>query len=183
MIKLFAIFSFFIILTADVIMVDNPSVWIKKAEKISEKHFKQAIYFESIDLDNNQINTTNSFYYSIKNENRDVLGIAVISKANGCVVGGCSISNINETRYETFYLLSIYDRNKSLIQLSVLDYAGEYGYEISAKWWLRQFLEKPSKKYIYRQNIDAISGATVSAQSVVNEINALNSFINKLNFD
>jgi hypothetical protein len=158
------------------------SVLIKKAEKIAAKFFDQNAYFQAYETVYSFVKPENINLYLIKNEDNHLLGMAAIVVANGCVVGGCSATNKNETRYEQFYFLSVYNSNKELVLLSVLDYPGEYGFEISSKWWLKQFLEKPSKEYHYRQNIDAISGATVSAQSVVSEINKLNSHIKKISY-
>ncbi len=158
------------------------SKWMKKIVKQSTKHFDQKTYLYPLETDRITANFMNSSFYFIKDKEDTVLGIAVISLTNGCVVGGCSTANANETRYEQFYILSIYNRDKELSQLSVLDYPGEYGYEISAKWWLKQFLGSSSKKHTYEQNIDAISGATVSAQSLVKEVNMLNTFVKTMTY-
>lgn len=162
---------------SDLLVEDYSPKMLKKAEKQISKHFKEnttVVGFMPEDLNNQSFNSS---FFHIKNNNHAVLGIAIITRANGCVLGGCSISNAYETRFEQFDMLSIYTNERELVLVSILDYPGEYGYEISAKWWLKQFLGIASKKHHYRQGIDAISGATVSAQSVVNEINELNTVI------
>jgi len=152
----------------------------KRAEKQISKHFKENTTVVGYVPEHPNAQAINSSFFYIKNNKQAVIGIAIITRANGCVMGGCSISNGKEIRFEQFDMLSIYNNEKELALLSVLNYPGEYGYEISAKWWLKQFLGIASKKHYYRQNIDAISGATISAQSVVNEINALNKLVLEL---
>lgn len=163
---------------ADYDSAEYHSKWMKKITKQSTKHFNENTNLTPLKTDM----LTNSTFYSIKNEEETVLGIAIISLVNGCVVGGCSTANKKETRYEQFYILSIYNSEKELSQLSVLDYPGEYGYEISAKWWLKQFLGSSAKTHAYEQTIDAISGATVSAQSIVKKVNTINSFIKTISY-
>ncbi|MFH1001078.1 MAG: FMN-binding protein [Bacteroidota bacterium] len=119
----------------------------------------------------------NSTFYYIRTDDKQLQGIAVITHANGCILGGCSLNTSFESRFEKFYLLNIYNTKKELSSLIVLDYPGEHGYEISAKWWLKQFLGEITKPFVYRKNIDAISGATVSAQSVVTELNGINTIV------
>lgn len=153
---------------------------MRKAEKQVEKQFKENLDFLAFDPAINTIEATNSNFYYLKNKNEEQIGIAVITYANGCLVGGCSSEDANQSRYEKFYILSLYNTNRELIKLHILEYPGEHGYEISTKWWLKQFLGSSNKKYKYRQNIDALSGATVSSNTVVNEVNTINSIINSL---
>lgn len=153
---------------------------LKKTEKQVKKHFKETISLVEFKPEHFDAQASSSSFFYIQNSHQALLGIAVITHANGCVMGGCAISNTHETRFEQFDILSIYDKGKDLKSLTVLDYPGEHGFEISAKWWLKQFLGSSAAKHKYRKNIDAISGATISAQSVVDEINALNSIILEL---
>jgi major membrane immunogen (membrane-anchored lipoprotein) len=46
-------------------------------------------------------------------------------------------------------------------------------YEIANKGWLRQFYSKPYTRFEYRKNVDALSGATFSSQSLVNDVNLI----------
>ena len=155
---------------------------LKKTEKQTRKHFKEATSLIGFMPKHQNTQASNSSFFYIKNTQQTLLGMAIITTANGCVVGGCSISNTNETRFEQFDILSIYNREKELKSLVVLDYPGEHGFEISAKWWLKQFLGSSSAKHKYRENIDAISGATISAQSVIKEVNVLNAFVKTMTY-
>ena len=60
-----------------------------------------------------------------------------------------------------------------IIDIKILKYRSEYGYEISNKGWLKQFYGKQKNHFEYRKDIDALSGATFSAQSLVNDINSI----------
>ena len=153
---------------------------MKKTKKQIEKQFKEDVHLQVFTPVATAEESTNSSFYHLKNKAEEEIGIAVITYANGCLVGGCSIENKNQSRYEKFYILSLYNANKDLIKLHVLEYPGEHGYEITTKWWLKQFVGKSNIKYKYRQNIDALSGATVSSQTVVNEVNHINSIISTL---
>ena len=53
----------------------------------------------------------------------------------------------------------------------MIDYNSEYGYEITSRGWLKQFIKTHDLPYVYGENIDAISGATKSGKSIVREIN------------
>lgn len=153
---------------------------MNKAEKQVKKLFKQDIEFVFFAPPTNTDEISNSNFYYLKDVHNKHIGIAVITYANGCLIGGCSIENKNQNRYEKFYILSVYNPQKDLILVHILDYPGEHGFEISTKWWLKQFLGSSDKAFQYRQNIDALSGATVSSQTVVNEINKINNIVNAL---
>jgi len=59
-----------------------------------------------------------------------------------------------------------------------LIYREDYGGEIGSKRWLKQFIgKKPSDKLRYEEDIIAISGATISANSMTN---AMNQFLQNL---
>jgi len=150
---------------------------MNRAEKQIEKQFKEQVDLQLFNPTISTEESINSSFYHLKSNAGEKLGIAVITHANGCLIGGCSIDNENQSRYEKFYILSIYNEKKELIRLHILEYPGEHGYEITTKWWLKQFLGSSDTKFKYRQNIDALSGATVSSQTVVNEVNQINAII------
>ena len=75
----------------------------------------------------------------------------------------------------TFDYLVLFD-NEFIIKTSkVLIYREEYGGEISSKRWLKQFngksVDTPTLKYM--EDINAISGATISVRSMTTAINQL----------
>jgi len=67
-----------------------------------------------------------------------------------------------------------------LIDLKILDYQSDHGYEITSNWWLKQFVKQQRDNYEYAKNIDAISGATVSVRSLIKEMNVNKSVLIKI---
>jgi hypothetical protein len=76
-------------------------------------------------------------------------------------------------RYENYDYMIILNPGYEIVDIKILKYRSEYGYEISNKGWLKQFYNKPGIRFEYRKNIDSLSGATFSAQSLVNDINLI----------
>ncbi|MEN8764349.1 MAG: FMN-binding protein [Wenyingzhuangia sp.] len=73
-----------------------------------------------------------------------------------------------------FDYMVIFDTNGVIVHSKVLIYRESYGYEITSKRWLKQFIGKsPQDSLIYKQTVDAISGATISASSMTREMNLL----------
>lgn len=76
-------------------------------------------------------------------------------------------------RFEYFDYMIIINSSLEIINIKILKYRSEYGYEITNKGWLKQFYNKPFSHFEYRKNVDALSGATFSAQSLVNDVNLI----------
>jgi hypothetical protein len=73
-------------------------------------------------------------------------------------------------RYESFdYLLSV-TGNFEVEKIRILKYRSEYGGEIASKRWLQQFEKYSSGELRYKKEISALSGATISATSLVADI-------------
>jgi hypothetical protein len=98
-------------------------------------------------------------YYSFRSTEGRNSATVVLSSAKG--------------RFENFDYMVIINPNYEIIDLKILKYRSEFGYEISSKGWLKQFYNKPGLRFEYRKNISAVSGATFSAQSLVNDINLI----------
>ena len=76
-------------------------------------------------------------------------------------------------RMDYFDYMVITDELLTISDIKILKYRSEYGYEISNKGWLKQFYNKPGASFQYKKNIDALSGASFSAQSLVNDLNSI----------
>jgi len=87
------------------------------------------------------------------------LGYAVLSKGKG--------------RFDYFDFIVIYNNNLDVKKVKVLEYTSSRGAEICSYNWLKQFVDN-KQFHDYGKNIDALSGATMSAESIVNEINLIN---------
>lgn len=76
-------------------------------------------------------------------------------------------------RFDNFDYMVIVDPSFQIVNIKILKYRSEYGYEISNKGWLKQFYGKKTEPFSYRQNIDALAGATYSARSLTEDINLI----------
>lgn len=73
-----------------------------------------------------------------------------------------------------FDYLVIFNKDLSVRQTKILVYREEYGGEIGSRRWLSQFNGKSGDETLeYQKNIDAISGATISARSMTIAMNNL----------
>ena len=152
----------------------------KKIHKEISKIFKGEVSIEEIEQTGISNLGENNSIYNLQSDNKNI-GFININKVNACLVGGCSRPNsLNTTRYDHFYYMAVFDINLSILKITVLDYQSEYGYEICSKSWLKQFKGSPDKYFEYDKNIDAISGATVSAEALVDELNSLKKRIQKI---
>ena len=77
-------------------------------------------------------------------------------------------------QYDYFDYLVLFDQDLTILTVKLLTYREDYGYEISSRWWLSQFIgKKYGKQMLYKQDIDALSGATISAESITNSLKIL----------
>jgi len=103
----------------------------------------------------------------------ETVGYACYATAFGCQIGGCAApSNPNAQTYETFDYIVLYDTGLNILRVDIADYGGQYGYEICRKKWLAQF-KGENNGFILDKNIDGISGATVSAQYLIDDVNKI----------
>lgn len=108
---------------------------------------------------------------SVVKSNNKIIGYACYTTAFGCKVGGCAApSNPNAQSYETFDYIVVYDANLNIKKVDIANYGGEYGYEICRPKWLSQFIGK-NRGFELEKNIDGISGATVSATFLIDDLN------------
>ena len=78
------------------------------------------------------------------------------------------------SKTDEFDYLVIFDAELNVRKAKVLIYREDYGNEIGSKRWLKQFIGKSSDDNLkYGENVDAISGATISAKSMTFAINRL----------
>ncbi|NRA13834.1 MAG: hypothetical protein HRT57_17980 [Crocinitomicaceae bacterium] len=108
----------------------------------------------------------------VKSEGK-IIGYACYTSAFGCKIGGCAApSNPNYQSYETFDYIVVYDTDLNIKKVDIANYGGEYGYEICRPKWLKQFIGK-NHGFKLEDDIDGISGATVSAKFLIDDLNSL----------
>lgn len=108
---------------------------------------------------------------------QDVAGIEqeqFFSVFNQQTLLGYAYFGVAPSKTDTFEYLVVFDLDFKVKKTKVLVYKEDYGGEIGSKRWLKQFLNKtPEDRFAYRQNIAAISGATISVKSMTEAMNNL----------
>lgn len=102
-----------------------------------------------------------------------LIGYAILSKSYGCRVGGCAVYSDNMDKsgsYDPFYYGIITGTDFSIKNVQVFEFYSEYGYQITHKKWLAQFIGTNGIGLQYGSDIDAISGATISAKSLIEDV-------------
>lgn len=142
----------------------------KKINKLVSKIWKdQPVTVHQVDLPDS-LGATIIQFNEVKSKN-ELVGFACYTTAFGCRVGGCAApGNANVESYETFDYIVIYDKNMSILKVDIANYSGQYGYEICRSKWLAQF-NGQTTGFKLNENIDGISGATVSASFLIDALN------------
>jgi len=99
--------------------------------------------------------------------NANLVGFAYLDKA--------------PSKTDEFDYLVLFDTDLIIKKAKILVYREDYGGEIGSKRWLKQFIGKSSEdRLVYEKDIVAISGATISANSMTIAINRLLQSVDKL---
>lgn len=112
---------------------------------------------------------TQQQFYSIHKDNRK-LGYGYIARVATCMPAKCpQMRTGSKTEYfDYFMLLSPRGKVKTV---NILSYHATRGHEIRNKRWLRQFVDfAGAHELIYGKDIQALSGATISATSMTNDV-------------
>ncbi|MBO0322000.1 FMN-binding protein [Muricauda sp. CAU 1633] len=92
----------------------------------------------------------------------------------GQSVLGYAFADQAPSKTAVFDYLVLFDENVEVIHTKVLVYREEYGGEIGSKRWLKQFLGKTGGDRVDSDtNIDVISGATISVNSMTKAMDNL----------
>ena len=151
----------------------------KKFEKKINKMIKKAYGKSDISLEETFLpdapeGIPNRALFSLNLDGKKA-GILVINNARGCKINGCkSNSGGSDAKYENFWYGVIFDNDLKIKAVRVLEYSSDYGYEICSKNWLKQFQGFTGCDLKYGgKEVDSISGATVSGESIVSDISNL----------
>ena len=156
----FLILSFFLFSSGD---TTNSSALTKRIQKKVAKEVKAIFSVEEFELSESTITIPSSPFLlgqqmnEIKVDN-ELLGYAFLGTA--------------PSKTDTFEYLILFDPSFTIKKASVLIYREDYGGEIASKRWLSQFVKKQSNQaFVFGSNISAISGATISVQSMTASVN------------
>ncbi len=122
---------------------------------------------------------TGSFYY-LKSKNV-LQAYLYVGRVNSCRSGGCAINqNDINLSYEFFDYFIITDTIASIKTVQIFNYQATQGHEVMSIGWLRQFVGyKGSQELRYGKEIEAISGATVSAKALNVDLQSVIKLLNE----
>ncbi len=125
-------------------------------------------------------------YAKIALKEKDIVLVGSIDPASECVKEGrITLYEFSRGESDTFYVVFTeakgrYDffdyvmsvnKNFEIEKIRILKYRSEHGGEIKSRKWLSQFENYTAGKEIrYKKEISALSGATLSATGLVNDV-------------
>lgn len=124
---------------------------IKKILKTKLVELSEEIVVTDEFLDENAI-----VIYSFKLDNTHEINYAIFRETKG--------------KHDKFDYLVIVNSKLEISHIRILKYRSEHGGEIASKKWLQQFTGYSEGKLKYKTDVSAISGATLSATSITNDI-------------
>ncbi|MDG2138687.1 MAG: FMN-binding protein [Flavobacteriales bacterium] len=133
--------------------VPSNSYWEKINKKITHSLSLEDYEINKIHIANDKI-----VYYEII-ESGIRKGFLTISKA--------------PSKYHFFDFFVVFDNNMHIEHIEILKYRENWGYEISNKRWLRQFSRLTKNSLGSKSQIQAISGATISVNSLCHYIDIM----------
>lgn len=140
------------------------SVQQKKAERVLSSIWKKS-EIEQININFNISPVPNSL--NKINLTFDLRKITINDKHQAWVV-----YNYAESMYDKFLFMVVYDLELNIIRVRILEYPELYGTEITSQVWLNKFNGKNASETLkYRSDLDAISGATLSAVNLIERVN------------
>lgn len=111
------------------------------------------------------------FIYNLKDTSGS-FGYVYVGRVFSCRAGGCTedgeeqFTSLDEDfEYFDYYIVLGTDLN--VLKVKVYNYQATYGQQICSSGWLKQFVGyRGQEKLDYGKDIDAISGATISANAI-----------------
>jgi Na+-translocating ferredoxin:NAD+ oxidoreductase RnfG subunit len=86
-------------------------------------------------------------------------------------------------RIHTFTSLVLLSPDGAVLGVRVTNYPSTYGVQITNKRWLGKLQIDAEKTYDYGKNIDAISGATISAKGLIKDIELLRKSVQQMGWE
>jgi len=106
----------------------------------------------------------------------DTLGYVFVGRANSCRSGGCFAEEsgnkpMPNLQFEYFDYFIIYGSRKQIKRIQIYNYQATHGQEVMSRGWLNQFKGYEGKQTLeYGKDVEAISGATVSAMAMIDNL-------------
>jgi Na+-translocating ferredoxin:NAD+ oxidoreductase RnfG subunit len=115
-------------------------------------------------------------YYNVYNEKEELLAHFVFNVTDACSFGGCAVPEQKKSAsvfHDKIYYYVLLNTDYTVRDIKVLEHESSYGMEIGTRYWLKQFFNTMPGNYKLGENIDGISGATVSVQAMIDDLNGL----------
>ncbi len=159
-ILILAIFNV-VFLSAKISQHTLPNSTIKKIDKTladiwpEQDVARTVLTISPTDAKKLSFNPSNNFYKITKNNN--IVAYMCLSEANSKIM--------------TFDYMLVFSPELSILKIKMLAYREEYGGEIGSKRWLTQFIGKKDPEQLkFGHDIQGISGATISARNMTNDV-------------
>lgn len=154
------------------VQANLPSKIDRKIEKYLKRHFM----VKSIDKTPILVDADKVHLLDFESYNNQLYDIKVSNESKGFI-----IIDKARSRYDEFTFMVFLSYDLKIQMVRVLDYNEIHGVEIANKGWLSQFVGMdPESKIKYQENVDAISGATISSRSITAAIAEVLKKVSKL---
>ncbi len=147
----------------------NLSPPLKKVNKAINKIWKTT-KFEIIKNEDINCNESGCWYKVISD--KEEIGLIYNGRVNSCRSGGCSVDlSLDAISYEYFDYLLFTDNKGEVLWIKIYNYQATQGHEVMSRGWLNQFNGVNAEEELeFGRDIEAISGATVSAKAITSDI-------------
>ena len=137
---------------------------------LDTKNFRlfQPEHFKSPD----SAKSSGKYFKAIATSDSSSYVYAYTGRVNTCRTGGCNAGNQSKDMgAEYFDYFILFSKNHEVLLVEVFNYQATYGFEITSKGWLKQFTGFSGETELKPGNeIDAISGATKSVESITKDV-------------
>ena len=119
-----------------------------------------------VKIHENISNIFNSSTYKINSISDNFYSISESGKIIGYFIVKSEFS-----KHKKFDFFIIYNNFAEILKVEILNYRESHGFEICNKRWLKQFIGNNSdSEFEFNSKVDAISGATISVNSLKNSV-------------
>lgn len=146
------------------------------------KPFLKKIHKEILSLWGEELKIDQSNINGVVVEELKQLGVeTLLEVSNGVDKQGLVIWAKARSKFEYFDYAIYYDFQQNIKAVRILQYREDYGGEIGSKRWLKQFEGLNANSPIeIGQDIQGISGATISYKAITNGVNNITKTLQKL---
>ena len=158
---------FIIVLAFGCLSADLPPGAIKKMDKTIQSLWENQVVNKEPVVLSNQQNVPADLQLNKLLINNKLVAFLALSRAKSMV--------------DFFDYMIIYNLDLSIKTIQVLAYREDYGGEIASNRWLKQFIGKKSVDEMkFGDDIQGISGATISARSLTTNVQEVSKFMYQL---